>query len=100
MQPGRRRPSHRIIASVSLAVALVSLLFLLQVAPHAHAAGQDDPACRLCQVAHIGIAPAIAAVLLGLTLLYFGEAPALVSVHFSEPFFAYSRPRAPPVLFA
>jgi hypothetical protein len=100
MQPGRRRPSRRIITSVSLALALVSLFFLLQVAPHEHAAGQDDPACRVCQVAHIGIAPAITAVLLSLTLLYFGETPALVSLHFSESFFAPSRSRAPPAPFA
>ena len=72
------RADRRLAASVALALSLVSLFFLLQVAPHSHANGQDDPACRLCQVAHIGIVPAIVGVLLSLTLLYFGEIPALV----------------------
>jgi len=86
--------------SVAIAAALVSLFFLLQVAPHPHANGQDDPACRLCQVAHIGIVPAVINVLLSLTLLYFGEIPALVCLHFAEPFSPQSPSRAPPALIA
>jgi len=83
--------------SVAITVALVSLFFLLQVAPHSHASGHDDPACRLCQVAHIGVAPAISATLLNIVvLLYFGEIRALVCLGFAEPFFAQSPSRAPP----
>ena len=94
------RPSRRLAISVAIALALVSLFFLLQVAPHSHANGQDDPACRLCQVAHISITPAISAVLPVLILLYFGEILAQIRLHFSEPFSAQSRSRAPPALFA
>lgn len=94
------RPNRRLATSVAVAVALVSLFFLLQVAPHSHANGQDDPACRLCQVAHIGVAPAVCAALPLLILLYFGEILAPVRVHFTEPFFAQSPSRAPPVVLA
>jgi hypothetical protein len=94
------RTDRRLAASVALALSLVSLFFLLQVAPHPHANGQDDPACRLCQVAHIGIVPAIVGVLLSLTLLYFGEIPALVCLYFAESFSAQSPSRAPPALIA
>ena len=99
VQP-RSRPSHRLIASVAVALALVSLFFLLQVAPHSHANGQDDPACRLCQVAHIGIALTLTIALLSLILLYFGEISAVCSLHIGEPFFAQSPSRAPPALIA
>jgi hypothetical protein len=92
------RPSRRLLVSVAVALALVSLFFLLQVAPHSHANGQDDPACGLCQVAHIGIAPAITGVLLSLILLYFGEIPTLVCPYFAEQFSAQSPSRAPPAL--
>ena len=85
---------------MAFALALVSLFFLLQVAPHAHANGQDDPACRLCQVAHIGIVPALSGILLSLTLLYFGEIPGLICLHFAETFSAQSPSRAPPTLIA
>ena len=85
---------------MAVALALVSLFFLLQVAPHSHANGQDDPTCRLCQVAHIGITPAISAVLPVLILLYFGEILAQICLHFSEPFSAQSPSRAPPVVLA
>jgi hypothetical protein len=81
---------------VALALALVSLFFLLQVVPHSHGNGHDDLACRLCQVAHIGIVPAVAGALLSLTLLYLGEIQTLLCLHFAEAFFAHSPSRAPP----
>jgi hypothetical protein len=100
MRRAGSRPSRRLAVSVAIAVALVSLFFLLQVVPHEHASGQDDPACGLCQVAHIGIAPAIVAALLSLLFLYFGELPAFVAVYVAEPFSAQSPARAPPALLA
>ena len=57
---------------LALALALASLLFLLQVAPHGHANGQEEATCRLCQVAHIGMAPALAAATLSVPLMEFG----------------------------
>ena len=94
------RSNRRLAISVAIAVALVSLFFLLQVTPHSHANGQDDPACRLCQVAHIGVVPTISRILLSVILLYFGEILALVCRYFAEPFSAQSPSRAPPALFA
>jgi hypothetical protein len=85
---------------VALSLALVSLFFLLQIVPHSHATGQDDPTCRLCQVAHIGVVPAVSATLLSVVLLYFGEIHVFVCLHFGQPFFAQSPSRAPPALFS
>jgi len=79
---------------------LLSFFFLLQVAPHSHADGHDDAACRICQVAHIGVAPAVSAVLLSPVLLYFGEILAPLCLHFTESFSAQSPSRAPPALNA
>ena len=100
MQPVAFRPSRRLATSVAVALALVSLFFLLQVTPHSHADGHEDPACRLCQVAHIGMTPAITAVLLSLVLLYFGEIFTPITLHFAEAFSAQSPSRAPPASIA
>ena len=94
------RPSHRLLVTVAVSLALASLFFLLQVAPHAHSNGQDDPACGLCQVAHLRIAPAVVATLLNLVLLYFGEIHAAIVLNFTEIFSSQSSSRAPPALFA
>ena len=92
------RADRRLAVSVALAVTLVSLFFLLQIAPHSHTNGQDDRACRLCQVAHIGIVPAVSATLLSIVLLYFGEIRWQIFAHFAEPSFSHSPSRAPPTL--
>ena len=94
------RANRRLAVSVAIAVALVSLFFLLQVAPHSHANGQDDPACRLCQVAHIGIVSVASTILLGIILLYSGEIRTLSLLQVAEPLFAHSPSRAPPALLS
>jgi hypothetical protein len=83
-----------------VALALVSLFFLLQIVPHTHASGQDDPACRLCQVAHLGIAVVVAVALRNLILVYFGEVATPARLYIGEAFSAQSPSRAPPVLIA
>jgi hypothetical protein len=90
------RPSRRLATSVIFSLALLSFFFLLQVAPHSHADGHDEAACRICQIAHIGVAPAVSAVLLHPVLLYFGEIHAPRSIHFVDSFSADSPSRAPP----
>jgi len=85
---------------VAVSLALVSLFFLLQVVPHSHAGGHDEPNCRLCQAAHLGIAPSISVSLLSLVLLLFGEILAPLCPHFIESFSAHSPSRAPPALIA
>ena len=100
MRLGNVRQSRRLATCVAFSLALVSLFFLLQVVPHSHAGGHDEPNCRLCQVAHLGIAPCISVTLLSLVLLYFGEVLAPLSLHITESFSAQSPSRAPPSLIA
>jgi len=92
------KPNHA--GAIALTLALLFVVFVTQSGVHSHANGQDDPACGLCQVAHIGIAPAITGVLLSLILLHFGEIPTLVCQYFAEQFSAQSPSRAPPALLA
>jgi len=100
MQPAGPRPNRRLATSVIVSLALLSFFFLLQVAPHSHADGHDEAACRICQIAHIGVAPAVSAVLLNPVLLYLGEILAPRSVHFTDSFSADSPSRAPPAPIA
>jgi len=68
------RPIFRRLARpVALALALLSLAFLLQVTPHSHANGQDETACRFCQVAHLGVTPAVSVVSLSVPIVSLGE---------------------------
>lgn len=94
------RCSRFLQVSVAVALALVSLFFLLQVVPHAHASGQDDRACGLCQVAHMGAVLAVSMALLSVVLLYFGEILLPYCRKFADSFFVQSPSRAPPALAA
>jgi len=85
---------------VAFALALVCLFFLLEVVPHAHANGQDDPACGLCQVAHVGVALAVSVALLSVVLLFYSEIFVFLCPEFSGSFFTLSPSRAPPALLA
>jgi hypothetical protein len=100
MQRAGRRPSRRLATSVIVSLALLSFFFLLQVAPHSHADGHDDAACRICQIAHIGVAPTVSTVLLNPVILYFGEILSPRRLHFIDSFSADSPSRAPPSLIA
>jgi hypothetical protein len=100
MQLAGPRPDRRRATSVIVLLALLSFFFLLQVAPHSHADGHDEAACRICQIAHIGVAPAVSAVLLNPVLLHFDEILAPRRVHFTDSFSADSPSRAPPSLIA
>ncbi len=91
---------RRLARPLALTLGLLSLLFLLQVTVHKHANGQDEPACRLCQVAHVGFTSAIAAISLSVPLVSFGNvveyAPRFVPV----PLSADCPSRAPPAAFS
>jgi hypothetical protein len=87
-------------ACAAFSLALVSLFFLLQVVPHSHSGGHDESDCRLCQVAHLGVAPTVSVTLLSLILLFFSEILAPLCAHFAEPFSTHSPSRAPPSLIA
>ena len=86
----------RLSRLLACALALIAVTFLLQVVPHNHPSGHDEAACRLCQVAHLGVAPAVSLpsfsvplVLLGLIAIFTLAAP-------TGFFFVHSPSRAPP----
>ena len=87
---------RRLAKPLAIALGLLSLLFLLQVTAHSHANGQDESACRLCQVAHLGVAPAVSALVLSIPLISFGQVTPNVTLHASECFSEQSPSRAPP----
>ena len=91
---------RRLARPVALALALISLAFLVQVTPHFHANGQDEAACRLCQVAHLGVAPAVAVVALSIPIVSCGEVAVCPEVSFAEPPSGRSSSRGPPFSFA
>jgi hypothetical protein len=73
-----------------LALALLSLVFLLQVSTHGHADGQDEAACRLC------VAPAVAAITFTLPLIAVGRVLPATTPHQQDSFLGHSSSRAPP----
>ena len=91
---------RRLARPLALSLALFSLLFLLQVTPHLHANGQDEATCCLCQVAHLGATPAVAAPSLSEPLVCFGSIPTLSVEAIAEFFFGNSPSRAPPAVNA
>jgi hypothetical protein len=87
---------RRMAASLALGLALLSLVFLLQVTPHGHANGQDEAACRLCQAAHISAVPAVSGIVLSASLVPVDVVEAPIARPTAESFFSHSDPRAPP----
>ena len=91
------RPFWRRLAKpLAVTLALLSFLFLLQVTPHSHANGQDEAACRLCQVVHLGVAPAVAALVLSVSLVSLGKVVAQVTCSYRETVSSHFPSRAPP----
>jgi len=88
----------RLTRAVAGGLACLLFVFLLQVIPHSHANGQDESACRLCQVAHLGVTPAVAEVSLDVPLLQLGSVAALTISVDAQFYFAHSPSRAPPLL--
>jgi hypothetical protein len=91
---------RRLARPVALTLALLSLAFLLQVTPHSHANGQDEAACRLCQVAHLGVTPAVAVVSFSIPIVSFSEVVICSEVSLAELPSGHSSSRAPPLSFA
>ena len=95
--PGLAHKSLRRLARPLVSVfALVALLYFAQVVPHAHANGQDEAACRLCQVGHIGVTPAVSAPTLVVPFVSFGVVAVLPELIASQLFSEHSPSRAPP----
>jgi hypothetical protein len=81
---------------LALAVALLSLIFLLQVTTHGHANGQDEGACRLCQAGHVSAAPVVSGIILTAPLVPVGEVAARHFDVVTESSLSHSDPRGPP----
>ena len=88
----------RFAKSAAFGLVCLLLVFLLQVVPHGHANGQEEAACRICQVAHLGVALAVAVVALNVPLATLGTVAALTIAARTQTFFAHSPSRAPPLL--
>jgi len=84
--------------SIAIVLTLLSLAFLLQATPHEHANGQDEAACRLCQVAHVSAIPAVSGLVLNVPLVPVGEVAVPRVLSAIESFSLHSDPRAPPTL--
>jgi hypothetical protein len=100
MQSVAHSLSRRLFKPLALSLALLSLFFLVGVIPHTHANNQDEAACTICQVGHVGVTPAVSAVTLNVPLVKFGEIipdEILISALTSS---THSPSRAPPSLFA
>jgi len=89
---------RRLAKPLAIALGVLSFLFLLQVSTHSHASGQDESACRLCQVAHLVMVPAVSALQMSAPLVSCGQVTATVAIHLSEAFCEQSPSRAPPSL--
>jgi hypothetical protein len=86
----------RISKPLAAALALFALAFLLQLTPHTHTSGQDEAACGLCQVAHVGVTTAVSAPILCAPLVSFGLIATVTASFVPEAFFSDSASRAPP----
>lgn len=92
LHPSRRRLARVVV----LALALASLVFLLQVTAHQHTNGQEEAACLLCQAAHISVTPAVSAIELSVPFIPIDQvAPARIGSAL-DSFYHHSDPRAPP----
>ena len=98
MRGTRRILWDRVAKPLTFGLAIVCLVFLLQVAPHGHANHQDDPACLLCQVAHLGVTPAVTAVTFSIPLVPLDKVSAPKLGAETESFFWHAPSRAPPSL--
>lgn len=88
----------RLARVVVLALALASLVFLLQVTAHEHTNGQDEAACLLCQAAHISATPAVSGIELSVPFVPVGHVAAPRIGSALDSFFHHSDPRAPPTV--
>ncbi len=96
MQSVAHSLSRRLFKPLAFSLALLSLLFLVQLVPHAHAKSHDEAACRICQVGHIGVTPAVSAPSLSVPFIAFGQVAPVAILISSQNFTSHSPSRAPP----
>lgn len=89
-------PWRRMAKPLACVLAVLALVFLLQVTPHGHENGQDEAACLLCQAAHVSATPVLSGIAISVPFVMIGEVTAPKISAASESFFRHSDPRAPP----
>jgi hypothetical protein len=99
MQSVAHSLSRRLFKPLAFSLALLSVLFLIQIVPHAHAKHQDEAACRICQVGHLGVTPAVSAISLSVPFVNFGQVAPIAILISSQNFITHSPSRAPPTDF-
>src|SRR3974390_3235999 len=87
---------NRFTKTLAMGLAVLALVFFLQITAHGHNDSRQDSACRVCQLAHVGVAPAVAVVTLTTPLVAIGRVTAQVSKSEIRDFSSQSSPRAPP----
>jgi hypothetical protein len=81
----------------TLALAVLLVVFLTQVATHIHQDGQSETSCLVCQAAHFSsILPSATLLLVFVAPQTIGYVAAFVVVYHSEVFVHNSPSRAPP----
>jgi len=86
----------RFAKALAFGLAILSLVFFLQIVAHGHNDSRQDGACRVCQLAHIGMAPAVAAVTFAAPMAIVGDVAAEVVGATTQDSVSESSPRAPP----
>jgi hypothetical protein len=81
---------------LTVALAVLLLVFLTQTTTHVHQNGQNETTCQVCQAAHLGSVLPSATLLLAATPRPVGPVQPLVVAYHDEFFFHDSPSRAPP----
>jgi hypothetical protein len=81
---------------LALALAVLFVVFLTQVATHTHQGGQNDTICQVCQAAHLGSILPSGTLSLAVSPQSVGYVGPFVVAYHDEFFFHDSPSRAPP----
>jgi hypothetical protein len=93
----RPTPMRSLVRVAAIALAFLFVVFGAQAASHSHNNVQDEASCQICQVAHIGSAPAPATLSLFTPILASGYVQPFILKFYQELFFHDSPSRAPPI---
>ena len=96
MYAGVQSNRNRFAKPLALGLAVLALAFFLQIAGHGHNDSRQDSTCRVCQLAHVGVGPALVAVTLAAPLVLVGRVTTPVLEAVTQVSFSQSSPRAPP----
>jgi len=92
----RRLPHGNAARVLALALCVLTVFFVVISTSHIHSDDHGDGACRICQVAHIGVPAALGASELPAPLIQRSDLPCDVTFVHSELFLSSAPSRAPP----